>query len=435
MSDSSPALPPPPDDGPVLERALVSGSATERSEGPPRASSAPEGLDPAAPNLLEQDGTGDRGEASREPRPARPRAAHEVASVGAHNSWLVPRSWVLLVAALAAAGLLTSVLLWQKIGTIQEELARRSTDSSAQAIEARTLAREARESTRELSARLALQETRISEVSLQRTQLEELMQSLSRSRDENLVVDVESDLRLAQQQAQLTGSAEPLLATLKSADQRLLRAAQPRLNPLQRAIARDVDRIKSASITDVPSLMIKLDELVRLVDDLPVANAMVANNAPRPSAADGAAARPSGVKTGAPVAGKSWLGFDAPTLQAWSQRALGTVWEEVRKLLRVSRIDQPEAALLAPEQSFFLRENLKLRLLNARLGLLSRQTEAARADLLNASVWLGKYFDPASRKTQTAEQLLAQVQGQLKNSELPRLDETMAALATAAAGR
>ena len=385
------------------------GSATERNEGPPRASSVPSGGS----------------------------AAHEVASVGAHNSWLVPRSWVLLVAVLAAAGLLTSVLLWQKLASIQEELARRSADSSAQSIEARTLAREAQESTRELSARLALQETRISEVSLQRTQLEELMQSLSRSRDENLVVDVESDLRLAQQQAQLTGSAEPLLAALKSADQRLLRAAQPRLNPLQRAIARDVDRIKSASVTDVPSLMIKLDELTRLVDDLPVANAMVANNAPQ-LAAPVPSARPAGGKAGVAAAGNasgSWLSFDTPALQAWSQRALGTVWDEARKLLRVSRIDQPEAALLAPEQSFFLRENLKLRLLNARLALLSRQTEAARADLLNASAWLGKYFDPASRKTQTAAQLLAQVQGQLKTSELPRLDETMAAIATAAAGR
>jgi uroporphyrin-3 C-methyltransferase len=186
---------------------------------------------------------------------------------GARRTWLVPRKWALGVAALAAGGLLASGLLWQKLGNIQEELARRSIDSGAQAIEARALARQAQEGTRELSARLAIQETRISEVSLQRTQLEELMQSLSRSRDENLVVDVESALRLAQQQAQLTGSAEPLLAALRSADQRLARAAQPRLNPLQRAIARDMDRIKAATLTDVPVLMLKLDELARMADD------------------------------------------------------------------------------------------------------------------------------------------------------------------------
>ncbi|MBK5204194.1 MAG: uroporphyrinogen-III C-methyltransferase [Polaromonas sp.] len=387
MSDSHPAPTPPPapDDEPVLERGRGNG-------------------------LIEA-----------EPQPAPLNL----------NAGLVSAKWLLLVATLAVAGLLTSGLLWQKLGNIQEELARRTTDSGAQAIEARTLARQAQEGALELSARLAIQETRLSEVSLQRAQLEELMQSLSRSRDENLVVDMESALRLAQQQAQLTGSAEPLLAALKSADQRLSRAAQPRLNPLQRAISRDMDRIKAASLTDVPVLMFKLDELVRLADELPVANAMVADVSPR------AAARvPPAPRTGASAAGTpSLLVFDKLAFQAWSQRMLDSLWEEAHKLLRVSRIDQPEAALLAPEQSFFLRENLKLRLLNARLGLLSRQTEAARADLVSANAWLGKYFDPASRKTQTAIQLLAQVRSQLKSSELPRLDDTMSALATAAAGR
>ncbi|SDN34604.1 uroporphyrinogen-III C-methyltransferase [Polaromonas sp. JS666] len=354
--------------------------------------------------------------------------------VPASDTWLVPRKWALVVAALAAGGLLASGLLWQKLATIQEELARRSLDSGAQAIEARALARQAQEATRELSARLAIQETRISEVSLQRTQLEELMQSLSRSRDENLVVDVESALRLAQQQAQLTGSAEPLLAALKSADQRLARAAQPRLNPLQRAIARDMDRIKAATLTDVPVLMLKLDELARLADDLPVANAMVANSPLR--AVPALAATAPAARASAPAADKPSEGmFDKLSLSAWSQRTLDNLRDEARKLLRVSRIEQPEAALLSPEQSFFLRENLKLRLLNARLALLSRQSDSVRTDLASASAWLGKYFDPSSRKTQAAAQLLAQVQGQLKTSELPRLDETMAALATAAAGR
>ncbi|MDO8442235.1 MAG: uroporphyrinogen-III C-methyltransferase [Polaromonas sp.] len=376
MSDSDPAPPPPPpgsDKEPVLERV----SAAERSEG--------------------------------------------------------PRRWMLLLALLlAAGGLLLSALLWQKLGGIQEELARRSTDSTAQSIEARTLARQAQEAARELTARLAIAETRLSEVSLQRTQLEELMQSLSRSRDENLVVDVESSLRLAQQQAQLTGSAEPLLAALKSADQRLSRAAQPRLNSLQRAIARDVDRIKATTVTDVPGLLLKLDELARLVDELPLANAMPPGSSGRPAAAPAPARAAAG--SAAPVHAAMAL-LDRLGLKDWWQRTWQGTRDEVRGLLRVSRIDQPDAALLAPEQSFFLRENLKLKVLNARLGLLSRQTASARADLDGVRAMLGKYFDPASRRTQTAAQLLAQVQSQMKSGELPRLDDTLAALATAAAGR
>jgi uroporphyrin-III C-methyltransferase len=340
-----------------------------------------------------------------------------------------------LVLALAVAGLAASVLLWQKLGNIQEELARRSTDSGTQAIEARTLARQAEEGTRDQSARIALMETRLGEVSLQRTQLEELMQSLSRSRDENLVVDVESALRLAQQQSQLTGSAEPMLAALRTADQRLTRAAQPRLNPLQRAIARDTDRIRAATVTDVPGLLVKLDELTRSIDELPLANAMAPATPAKAAPAAAAAPRPAASGAASAPARPSMLVFDRMTLSAWSERTWQSVRDEARNLLRVSRIDQPDAVLLAPEQAFFLRENLKLRLLNARLGVLSRQTDSARSDLLNAGAALGKYFDPASRKTQNAAQLLQQVQLQLKTSELPRMDETFAALTTAAAGR
>lgn len=367
--------------------------------------------------------------------PTSPDAA-PAAAPGAAREFVVPKKLAYVVLALGAAALVVSGLLWQKLGNIQETLARRIQDSSAQAIEARTLAKAAQDGTREVAARLSSQENRISEVALQRAQLDDLMQSLSRSRDENLVVDIESALRLAQQQAQLTGSPSPLLAALASSQQRLQRAAQPRLSPLLRAMAKDTDRIKAASLTDVPALMIKLDELTRLADELPVANGP-------PSSASGAVPTGATARPEAPPAkplqsqgSATWLSWlDLQPAKSAARKVLDAIHEEGRKLLRVSRIDQPEAALLSPEQSVFLRENLKLRLLNARLGLLARQTDTARADLTSAGVWLGKYFDASSRKTQAAQQLLAQVQSQLKSSELPRIDDTLAALTTAAAGR
>ena len=367
--------------------------------------------------------------------PATAQVTPDGVTTGAQKNLLsIPRIWitaVMAMALLAGAALLVSGLLWQKLGNIQQELAKRSLESGAQSIEARTLAKAAQDATRELTARLALQENRISEVSLQRTQLEELMQSLARSRDENLVVDIESALRLAQQQAQLTGSAVPLIAAMTSASERLQRAAQPRLNPLQRALTKDLERIKTASLTDVPVLMIKIDELTRMADELPVANAMTVNPSVRQGTATAALAIGAENMSATSVLG--W--FDRQRVESVAREAVQAVREEARKLLRVSRIEQPEAALLSPEQSFFLRENLKLRLLNARLGLLSRQTDTARADLANASAWIVKYFDQNARKTQVASQLLQQIQSQLKTGELPRLDETMAALATAAAGR
>lgn len=347
------------------------------------------------------------------PASAQPPAAQAAGTVAPEPGLRIGRASLAALALVALGALVASAMLWQKLQTIQEQLARQSADSGANAIEARALARQAQEIARDAAARQAVLENRLGEVALQRNQLEELMQSLSRSRDENLVVDVESALRLAQQQMQLTGSVEPLVAALRTADQRLARAAQPRLARLRAAIARDIGRIRASTSTDVPGVLARIDELVRQVDDLPVANAVPG----RP-----AAELPRRPASGVPAAD-------------WWLRWRDAVAEEARALVRVTRIDHPEAALLAPEQAFFLRENLKLKLLNARLSLLARQPEIARADVAAAAAALHKYFDPASRRTQALAGQLQQVQAQLRTAELPRIDETLAALDAAAGGR
>lgn len=328
----------------------------------------------------------------------------------------VSRALVLALGAVAVLALLLGGLLWERLSTLQEQLARQTADAGANAAEARTLVRQTEERERELAARLAVMEARLSEVALQRAQLDELIQSLSRSRDENLVVDIESAIRLAQQQAQLTGSVEPLLAALRTAEQRVQRVPQARLAPLQRALARDMARIKATPLTDTPTLLARLDELARLVDDLPLVNAV-------------GPVRPADVpaQPAAPAA-------PAPATHWW-ERSVQVALQELRGLVRVSRIEHPEAVLLTPEQSFFVRENLKLLLLNARLGLLARQPDAARADLRKAAAALDKYFDVNARRTRAAADLLRQAQEQMKTLELPRVDDTLAALATAAAGR
>jgi uroporphyrin-3 C-methyltransferase len=320
---------------------------------------------------------------------------------------------LLAVALLALAGLVVGAFAWQRLNAIQEQLARQSADATSDAALARATAKQAQDLALETAAKLAVTEAKLAEVSLQRTQLEELMQSLARSRDENLMVDIESALRLAQQQAQLTGSLEPLLAALRSADVRVLRAAQPRLAHVQRAIARDTGRVKATALADMPALLAKLDELVTLADEMPVANAL-------------ASAKPvaESVKRKPDEAVSTW----------WARLGL-VVRDEIRGLVRVSRIEDPDAALLTPDQAFFVRENLKLKLLNARLGLLSRQNDAARSDLASAAQAADKYFDGTSRKTQTANTLLVQLQAQMRSLEIPRIDETLTALSTAAAGR
>jgi uroporphyrin-3 C-methyltransferase len=367
------------------------------------------------------------------PSPAAPLEAAAVpvgASANVHTTRASSATrWILAALAVLAASALG--LAWntqQRLKAAELEIVKRQQDSGTQAAEARLMARQAEASARENAAKVALLEARVAETSLQRSQLEELIQSLSRSRDENVLSDVEAALRLALQQAAITGSAEPLLSALRQAEERLARYPQPRMERVRRAVLQDLDRVKAAGTVDVQSLAIRIDESVRLVDELPLLAAIDRRAASREGAARAAAAS-------APVGVGAASGPGPQWLDARVRALLGQFWEEVRGLVRVTRVDEPEAALLAPEQAFFLRENLKLRLLNARLALLSRQFDTAQADLREAQSALDRYFDKGSRRVDLVREQLRQVAQQARQVSVPRPDATLAVLATAVAGR
>lgn len=339
-----------------------------------------------------------------------------------------------VLGALALVAITLALIGQQRIKALEQELVRRQQDSQGQAIEARALAQQAQDLARAAEGKVALLEGRVAETALQRTQLEELIQQLSRSRDENVLADVDAAVRVAVQQSGITGSAEPLAAALRQSEERLSRMNQPRLERVRRALARDLERVRAVAVSDVASLTIKLDEAIRSVDDMPLLaqpDLRPAAPAPRPgSAAAPRAAAPASAASAA-IPGMAWW----PWLQAQGAWAGERVWGEVRSLVRVTRIANPEAALVAPDQAWFLRENLKLRLLNARLALLSRQYDTAQADLRDAVATLERYFDRSVRRVVLSTDLLRQVAGQARQLNLPRPDETLAALSAAQAGR
>lgn len=353
-----------------------------------------------------------------------PRAEAETPAASTDGGRATP--WPLI--GLALLGLLTLAALalaWQaerRVQSLEQELVRRQQDSGSQAAEARLLAKQAQEWSQDAVAKVRLLEQRVAEATLQRSQLDELVESLSRSREENVVADIEAGLRVALQQSAITGSVEPLVAALKAADERLARANQPRLDGVRRAVERDLDRVKAAGVADLASLAAKLDDALRLADEAPLR----VMDAARASAAGAAEPAAPAVPTAS-----SAIARLPESAGAWWRG----VWSEARTLLRVSRVDQPESMLLAPEQAFFLRENLKLRLLNARLALLSRQFDMAQRDLHAALGAIERYFEPGARRSVLLADTLRSVNAQLRQHGMPRPDDTLGALAAAATAR
>jgi uroporphyrin-III C-methyltransferase len=230
--------------------------------------------------------------------------------------------------------------------------------------QALALSREAQQTARELHARFGLLENSLAESKDQQLALEALYQELAGSRDAWVLADIEQVLLMAEQQLQLAGNVKAAIIALESAETRIARLDKPQFLTLRKAILADMERLKTAPRVDTTGLALRIDQLLAGVDEL-----KPGFEAPLQPAASGVA-QPS----------SHW------------RSALGRVWEEIKQLVRVRRLEQAEAPLLAPDQIWFLRQNLKLRLLSARLALFARDQTSFTADLTAARSWVERYF-------------------------------------------
>mgnify|MGYP002138476163 CR=1 FL=1 len=323
-----------------------------------------------------------------------------------------PSPWRRPSAVIAAVAV--ALLGWQwletrsRLADLQDELARRLTDSDTAAKEGRALAKQAQEGVQDLQSKLGALEGRIAESQGQQVALEAMYQEFSRTRDDRVLTEVEQAVTIAAQQLQLAGNVQAALFALQTADARLGSVDRPHWLPLRKALAADMDSLKALPQIDAPGIALRLETLVGRIDGLPLAF----EAHPRAEAA-------KADKTEASWAARMWSEF----------------WNDFSQLVRIERLDRPDPALLAPSNAVFLRENLKLRLLNARLALLSRQFDTAQSDLRDAQEMLNRYFDTRSRKVSAVTELLRQVSGQARQVSVPRPDDTLAALTAAAAGR
>ncbi len=292
-----------------------------------------------------------------------------------------------------------------QVASLQEELARRLADSESMAREGRGQARQMQESLAAQLAKISVLEARLAETQSQAVALEAMYQELSSSRDERLLAEVEQVVVIAMQQLQFSGNVEAALIALQGAESRLARSLQPQFLPVRKLIARDIERLKGIPGANISGLSLKIESVVTAVDGLPLAY----EQRPRPVATTaGAEARPA-------------------TLDFW--RDLGAeLWREFRQLVRIERIDHGDPALLAPQQSYFLRENLKLRLLNARLALLQRDGRVYREEIRQAREQLDRYFDGRAKPVQSAQSTLATLAGTDVSFDLPGLAESLTAL-------
>lgn len=312
---------------------------------------------------------------------------------------------VALVLALVAIVLIAAQWYTSRgsVDTVRQDIAKKLAAADTLNKESRVVAEQAREASTEAQVKLGVLESRVAESQSQQIALESLYQELSRNRDEWAFADIEQSLLIASQQLQLAGNVKAALIALQNADMRLQRMERPQLTALRKALTRDIERLNALPHVDTVGISVRLDHVISAVDTLPLAMEV------RP---------PEGAAAEAPreAAAGAWGRF-------WRE-----AWSEVKQLVRVQHMDRPEVPLLAPSQSFFLRENLKLRLLGARLALLSRDQTSYKDDLKASREWIIKYYDTREKSVSNALSTLRNLHESDISIEVPDMAATLDAL-------
>jgi uroporphyrin-3 C-methyltransferase len=324
------------------------------------------------------------------------------AGPGAASPPRIPNAGRLVVVAVVALVALAGLLAWidakRELSVLRGELATRLAAGDAAIAQAKARDAELAGEMRESQAKLALLETRLAESQSQQAALETLYRDLAPSRDELAVVEVEQVLALASQQLAIAANVPAAIAALQLADAKLARLDRPKFSPLRRAIAADMERLKAIPYVDTAGLAGRLDAAIAAIDTMPLARD---ERLPAPV-------------TAPPLA-------DAP---AWS-RFLREMWSDLKGLVRVDVSDRPAAPLVAPSQQYYLRENLRLRLLSARLSLIARNEPAFRADVKAADAWLRQYFDTRAKPVAAVLASLSTMTAVTMAAEVPELTRSL----------
>ena len=319
--------------------------------------------------------------------------------------------------AIALAGLALGLWAWwdgrdsaqaltQNLGV---KLAEQSKAQNQTAVQVDQMLKDLRES----QTRVAQLEGKLAEFQGQRVAIEEMYRDLARAPDDWLLAEIEQTLNIASRELVLAANVRAALIALQAADQRLARADKLQVVQLRRAITQDMERLKALPLVDTVGISLKLDNLTALAATLPLA-------IPDSTAAGAVVVRDVRVNDGS---------------ENIAVRFGRDLWFELKQLIRIRELDSGDPALLSPQQSYFLRENLKLRLLSARTALIAHDDVNYKEDIKLAREMLTKYFDPKAKVNVNALATLKQFAESAVSIAPPDITGSLSAVRAARAAR
>lgn len=232
------------------------------------------------------------------------------------------------------------------------------------------------------------------------------LNSLYRHRNSDIgwqLAEVKYLLLIASQRLALARDVDTAQAILQSADARLMEIADPALIPVREQLIADINRLKAARSTDYAGLALMLADLAERSDQLPL----------NLGGTDAQAVLPDD-------------NVPATTENRW-QRLVRNLWQELKSLVIIARTDKNTAALLVPQERYFLYQNLRLQLELSRMALLIRDEDQYRISVRASTEWLDEYFDTGDERVRGALASLENAGSIDFHESVPSIDSTLGA--------
>jgi len=218
----------------------------------------------------------------------------------------------------------------------------------------------------------------------------------------------------------LEADVHTALAAMQAVDERLKGLPDPGLLAVRKQVLADMDALRASGTVDISGLALYLAALVERAERLPLKELAI-----RPDIRPETGPEPAAATTTAPE--------DAS--RPWWARLLSSIWRELKDVIIISHADDQAHLALLPQQTFFLRQNLRLQLETARYAVLRRDTALLHSSAETITAWLRRYFAVSNNSVGNIIESLSQMRSLDLNPPLPDISsslETMRAYIRAA---
>jgi len=211
-----------------------------------------------------------------------------------------------------------------------------------------------------------------------------------------LLLEAEYLIQLAVQRLLFERDINTAIAALHAADTRLRDTGDPGAIQVRKAISESVQALKQVPQADLAGLSLTMSTINQEIEKLPLAT-------PDPKSK---------------LQNQSQEMTESRKVKSWRELP-AAIWRDLKNLIIIRDHEKPVQPLLSPEQRFFLVENLRLQIEQARLAMLTGQQRVYKERIDTARHWIERHFDTQSPVTQATAATLQQLATAAIAPELP----------------